>query len=414
MTTFERGSVIEKYVNRHFWEVVGREDLVIVGDVSADWYNQVTSRACAFLGQAGILVAYREKLTDTEFVADRCQAMPLLVTGRRYATDDFLLRIPSFQVAADKPRVRQDELVVEFFVKTRYGQVYDWDCNYVCDMPLDPLAVDCEIRIHDPLIKHHNDDTWNLLHPKMPFDDDRSDIGMSLDPTRMLPTGVTAEDIETLVTQALFVIEGGFARLGITLISVDFTLGVNESGDLVIVDIVGWRLERQKGDDLDKNSELMKAFVSLLRVPKQVMVLWRETAGTEFPDIPTDSGVGVIEVTISSSGSSGKCLRRLQEIALQFPEGGGIIAIDGLTSNLGALLACNTDWPVIAVPSLGQSYPDLMSGIIDALQQHGIPLLVSPSIFLAISSVRRMLSQQSSAACCSVGRLAMEHDPHEH
>jgi len=83
----------------------------------AKFATQTTCNVFRFLQAAGIPVAFREQLSETEFLVDKCQMIPLEGIIRRFAVGSYLNRVPKLKIETREP-YRFEKLVFEIFLKT--------------------------------------------------------------------------------------------------------------------------------------------------------------------------------------------------------------------------------------------------------------------------------------------------------
>jgi phosphoribosylaminoimidazole carboxylase/phosphoribosylaminoimidazole-succinocarboxamide synthase len=333
-----------------------------------------TCRVFELLKQAGIPVAYAKQLSATEFLAPKCQMIPLEVVARRYAFGSYLKRHPElFKPEGALPH-RFDQLVVEFFLKTTGGRLVSKDGRILVD-GLDPKAGE-----EDPFIINPFEAEWGLYHSKKP----------AWDPDAFLKRTVMASDVVArleLMTQmaditkrTFLVLEGAWAMLGYRLIDFKIEFGIGPDGRLYVADVIdndSWRLRDADWKELSKQLfrdgesltvvEDMYALVAVLterfHVPRQALVLWRGSPNDNLPKVDKEAlqqiGVEVVdEIAKSGHKATRHSLDKLSHLATEYPEGGAIIALVGRSNGLGPTLAAHTTWPVISVPLTMKEFPD--------------------------------------------------------
>jgi phosphoribosylaminoimidazole carboxylase/phosphoribosylaminoimidazole-succinocarboxamide synthase len=91
------------------------------------------------LKEAGIPVAYQERISDTEFIATKCKMIGLEVIDRRFAVGSFLSRYPTFVTSKGKiPYCFEEWPRFEVFLKTTKGVILSKDGKEIGKLPNDP------------------------------------------------------------------------------------------------------------------------------------------------------------------------------------------------------------------------------------------------------------------------------------
>ena len=331
----------------------------------------VTCQVFELLKNAGIPVAFVEQISATEFVSPICGMIPLEVVCRRFAVGSFLKRHPEL-INENKDPHRFHKLEVEFFLKTTRGELIIND-EKILD-GLDPQKGE-----EDPFIENPYEDSWKLCHPKKPSWEEGSRLGRQIEADKVLKNSKEmAKEIEEIMRKVFLVLEGAWNNLGYRIIDMKIELGIDESGKLMVADVIdndSWRLRDADWNELSKEAfrqgeeldevEKKYGFVASLsknfRIPKQALVMWRGSESDSFPDLALfkdAKGVTIEEVIMSGHKSTQTCLERLEEILGKYPDGGVIIAKVGRSNGLGPIMAARTSWPVIAVPATMDSFPE--------------------------------------------------------
>jgi len=390
MTEIKKGNLLVEGKTKNIFEVLGDERCIIAEnkpDITrdndpdltrqfakkAEYATNTTCRIFELLRQAGIPVAYMRQLSLTEFLAEKCEMIPLEVVARRYAVGSYLKRYPHLKQPERAPPLRFNNLVVEFFLKTTNGKLVGKDGKVL----VDGLTKAEE----DPFIAYPDSDDieWRLFHPKKPSWEEGADLERTIDPFEdVLGNEEFIDGVEDILRDVFLVIEGAFGNLGYRFIDLKIEFGVNSEDELVIADVIdndSWRLKTfdweelskeafRQGEELDeveKKYGFVSYFVNQFRIPKQVIVFWRGSEKDDFPKIGKEfkkARIEIEEVTLSGHKSSIKCSRKLNELAAKYPEGGVIITKVGMSNGLGPTLAARTSWPVIAVPASVKGFPE--------------------------------------------------------
>ncbi len=333
----------------------------------------VTCRVFELLKRAGIPVAYVEQISPTEFVSPKCTMISLEVVCRRFAVGSFLKRNPEL-INENKERAphRFHNLVVEFFLKTTKGELFDNEEKLVLE-GLDPKEGE-----EDPFIKNPYGLDWELLHPKKPSWQEDSVLGRKVEAGRIL--GKKSEemviDIEKIMRKVFLTLEGAWNNLGYRIIDMKIELGIDDEGNLMVADVIdndSWRLRDadwkelskeafRQGEELDE-VEKKYGFVASLsnnfQTPKQALVLWRGSNSDLFPEVEIFEGlqdVFIEKITMSGHKSTQMCLDKLEEVLSKYPGGGVIVAKVGRSNGLGPIIAARTSWPVMAIPATMDSF----------------------------------------------------------
>lgn len=391
----------------------------------AETATRTTCNVFQLLADAGLPVAYKGRLSETEFLAPRCTMITLEVVARRFAPKEssFVKRRPDLIQEGDQP-FRFDRLEVEFFLKTTAGSLTVDHVNVVDG--LDP-----NIGEEDPFILNPYDEDWRLYHPKRPKWDPTADLKKTINADTisliLRNANVTITEMDRLTRWCFLVLEKAWAQLGYRLIDFKIEFGVGPDGKLYIADVIdndSWRLRTFDWNELSKQlfrdgADLAKvekaygivaALTERFCIPKQVLVIW---SGSEKDDIPSLPKVGELErmgvelVKMAKSGhkATSACLSLLSMMQGKFPGGGVIVAAVGRSNGLGPVLAAHTDWPVIALPlTIDKDSYDIWSSI---RMPSNVPLVTAWPAANAFQAALNILGQ-SNPAVYAYQHLALE------
>lgn len=216
----------------------------------AKYSNITTSRVFELLNAAGIPTHYKEQVSDTEFLAEKCTMIPLEVVVRRYAVGSYLKRHPEFAVPEGQSPHRFDTPVVEFFLKTTRGGLKDAKGETIVE-GLDPQKGE-----EDPFILNPQDSVWKLAHPKKMDSDPEASLGRTVEARRVLGNA-TIEEMRSAIVKSLETLEMFFAKHAFKLIDFKIEFGVTADGRVVISDVIdndSWRLRDKNWNDVSKQS----------------------------------------------------------------------------------------------------------------------------------------------------------------
>lgn len=225
-----------------------------------------------------------------------------------------------------------------------------------------------------------------------------------------------------MLKQVALVLEGAFSQLGIRFIDFKIEFGITTTGKLVIADVIdndSWRARDCNWNELSKQLfrdnasrklienkyALMAELVQSFKIPKQALIIWKGSEADTSPVIPKISGVTVREVILSGHKSPQKCLHKLESILAEYPEGGVILPVVGMSNGLGPTIAARTSWPVITIPATVKATPRDVWSSLNAPSQ--VPLMTVLSPKNAVLAALNILAQKNPAAYM-VRQLAIE------
>lgn len=267
MDKVERGALVNEGKTKKIYEVVGDPKHAIVEykntitafddptftkefATKAKHSNTTTSRVFEMLQKAGIPTAFVRQLSDTEFLAEKCEMIPLEVVVRRYAVGGYLKRHPEFAKPEGEAPHRFDTPAVEFFLKTTNGGLKDPTGATLVE-GLDPMKGE-----EDPFIENPQDPMWRLAHPKKPGSDPTASLQRTIEGARVLGRG-TIKEMESMIVRTLTALEHFFDAHDFKLIDFKIEFGITKDGKVVIADVIdndSWRLRDKNWNDVSKQS----------------------------------------------------------------------------------------------------------------------------------------------------------------
>lgn len=212
----------------------------------AKFATQTTCNVFRFLQAAGVPVAFRGQWSETEFLVDKCQMIPLEVIIRRYAVGSYLNRVPELKAEDGQPPHRFEKLVFELFLKTTGKVIKSFDGREIGNVPVeDPLIDDWSLS--DPF--------WNLRHPKLPYLERGSDFGVVVNLQDIIPGPDLISEIEKITRDTFLLLEGVWSQLECRLIDFKIEFGITSDGRLLVADVIdndSWRLRTNEWQELSK------------------------------------------------------------------------------------------------------------------------------------------------------------------
>jgi len=174
---YQKSKILNEGKTKTIWSVKDNSALIIIEnkkditafddpqftkrfELKAKYATTTTCRVFELLKREGIPVAYLEQLSPTEFLAPKCEMIPLEVVARRYAVGSYLKRMPKFSQPDGQPPFRFEELYTELFLKTTKGQLVGKDGKILVG------GLDAKKGEEDPLFANPKESEWRLLHPK--------------------------------------------------------------------------------------------------------------------------------------------------------------------------------------------------------------------------------------------------------
>lgn len=209
----------------------------------------INDRVMKVLIAAGIPVAYVQQVSQTAFVAERVEMIPLEVVGRRYFVGSSLKRNPELARPEGEPPYRVDEVAVEFYLKTSGGKVSG--LNGTIDLGLDPRRGE-----EDPIVYEPNSRNWQLYHSKKPKGLDAYLVAISS--FEIIADPGLIREMEAILRGLFLVLEKAWEALGIHFIDIKVEFGLTLDRQLVVADVIdndSWRLRTwEKWVELSKEA----------------------------------------------------------------------------------------------------------------------------------------------------------------
>ncbi len=409
-----KGKLLAEGKTKRVYEAEGSDDFVVIEskdeitknddpsqtrllDRKAVYSTTTTCAVFELLKKTGFPVAYERRLSNTEFLAKNCKMIKLESVMRRYAVGSYLKRCPDFEKESGQPPYRFHRLVFELFLKTTQGIITDKDDRVLGMASCDALN---GRPIDDPFISNPKDDVWNLKHPKLPEEDVSSDLRWSILRKDIVLSGAMIKKIEEISRKAFLVLEGAWAILGYRLIDFKIEFGIDSHGNLLIADVVdndSWRLRTEDWQELSKQLfrdnagmteiadkyALVADMVTNFKIPKQAIVIWRESQKGLFPQLPELAGIEEVDVVGTRPQSKLYCLGEIGEVLGGHLERGVILVLGNMKDGLGSLLAARTSWPVIGVSNRCEAH---------------FPMMIVSSLENAVSAALNILAQKNPVA----------------
>jgi phosphoribosylaminoimidazole carboxylase/phosphoribosylaminoimidazole-succinocarboxamide synthase len=359
-------------------------------DSKAVCATKTTAKIFQLLNDCGLPTAFVEQVSDNEFIAAKCEMIPLEVIARRLAVGSFVKRRPELKAPAGQKPYRFHAVLREFFLKTTKGKLEKGNNSQDLGLPEIPAKQGTK-PLDDPLIKDVYANSWELMMPKQPAWEQGANLDITVDPEKAVlpanpeikiqiayPESLSLDVIKAmdkLNHKAFLVIEKAWALLGYVLVDWKIEFGWTEDGVLLISDVIdndSWRLRDQKFQELSKQlhrdglplSEveakygLVTDMVQQIRLPKQALVVWKGSDSDKTPELPLVPGVEREEIVLSGHKKTQACLAKLEELQRDYPDGGVIIAVVGMSNGLGPMLAAHTSWPVVSYPATAKDCPE--------------------------------------------------------
>ncbi len=269
MNNYQKSKILNEGKTKTIWSVKDNPALIIIEnkkDITAfddpEFTKQferkahhattTTCRVFELLKSEGIPVAYLEQLSATEFLAPKCEMIPLEVVARRYAVGSYLKRQPDFTRPNGQPPYRFDELYTEFFLKTTKGQLVGKGGKILVS------GLDAKKGEEDPLIANPKGAEWKLLHPKKQPSDPECDLRKAVQSEYIVNIPGAMDKMEDILKQTFLTLEDAWQSLyNYRLIDMKIEFGITTKGELMIADVIdndSWRLRDANWNELSKEA----------------------------------------------------------------------------------------------------------------------------------------------------------------
>lgn len=411
MAEYVRGELLNEGKTKIIFSVKGHEDLVWIenkNDITANDDESFTKRfgtkaVCAtkttvnvfkLLNEAGIPTAFVEQISETEFIAKKCEMIQLEVIARRLAVGSFTKRRPDLAAKKGEKPHRFHRLVTEFFLKTTKGQLNGKDIG----LPDIPKADGGTKKLDDPLIVDAFKFEWQLAMPKQPSWEKGALLDVIVNSGEFfgdLSPAETLEKMDSMNRKSFLIIEAAWAMLGYILVDWKIEFGILPDGTIVIADVIdndSWRLRGPNFEELSKQLHrdgksldeieakygLVSQMTDQFRIPKQALVVWKGSPDDESPKVPDIPGIEKKEIALSGHKKSQQCLAKLEELLRDYPEGGVIIFPVGMSNGLGPTISSHTSWVGVGVPTHIKEHPEDVWSSLRLPSQNPMATILSP------------------------------------
>ncbi|MAG12938.1 hypothetical protein CL630_03975 [bacterium] len=347
------------------------------------WATATTSNVFRLLEECGKRTAFREQISPTEFVAEKCDMTDLEVIARREGHGSHLKRNPHHQKGVFFPK-----LLVEFYLKTSDKK---WRGK---DLP-----------VNDPLIQfiHRENGTIKgieLYRPDKPLAAQVPFMTVDHFPFKWDQKALV--DMEDTARTSFLILEKAWLIEGYRLVDFKIEFGFNADRKLVLADVIdndSWRIvrsdsyyDKQVFRDGGELSDVAKKYSTVaeatkhFRLPRQRIILWRGSEGDDISSFETGFenffGLPDCELRYHTRSMHKQTRQGLDELDswVNSTKDGDIgcvntvvIAYVGMSNGAGPTLAAHTHVPVIACSPTVKDFPeDIWSSL---RMPSGVPLM---------------------------------------
>lgn len=373
ITAREAGKIITEGKTKEILTVKGRPELVIIrskDDITAGdgarhdviegkaaLATKTTANVFRFLAASGLPVAFLKELDETQFLAQRCDMIPLEVVVRREAHGSFLKRYPECEKGHFFPR-----LILEFFLKTSGKR---WK-EFI--LPKD-----------DPLVKFNDgDEIMSLFLPNQPIRTQSPFLILKDSP--LFGFSNDLETIGKIALKAFLVLEKAWQLEERRLVDLKVEFGRDQEGTLRLADVIdndSWRVLSNEGKHLDKqlyrdgeDIDVVTAGYRLIRdlterfaIPRQQIIFWRGSPNDELQpffeayDWKNQAACEVEVITCSLHKEPVRAYEELARLVQKVPDS-VVISYIGRSNGAGPTLSAQITVPVITVPATFKEFPN--------------------------------------------------------
>ncbi len=333
----------------------GAKHHVIAG--KARLSNRTTSNVFRLLQSCGLPVAFKQEISETGFLAERCAMIPYEVVVRREAHGSFLKRYPGVKRGHFFPR-----LIVEFFLKTS-GKKWK-DVMLPKDDPLIRFDGNCALLyLPDHPIYQQNPFLTLKDFPLRDSESDRKKIG-------------------SIAVKTFLILEKAWQIRGMRLVDFKVEFGKNTNAKMRLADVIdndSWRvlengnyIDKQvyrDGADINTVSEKYRLVADLtgsFGLPRQQIILWRASTHDDlYPFADAIAAYGVDEdcqvkfstYTCSLHKEPVLACQEIWKLTQEIPDS-VVIVYAGRSNGAGPTLSAQVTVPVITVPANFKDFPD--------------------------------------------------------
>ncbi|MDD3808258.1 MAG: phosphoribosylaminoimidazolesuccinocarboxamide synthase [Candidatus Pacebacteria bacterium] len=328
----------------------GKKHDVIVGKGVLS--NTTTCNVFRLLKECNIPVAFKEKLSENEFLAEKCEMLPYEVVVRREAHGSFLKRHPFLKKGHVFPRLK-----TEFFLKTSQKK---WNEHYL--LADDPLA----------MINQNNE--MDLFIPNEPVYEQKPFLTLSNYPLKGEP-GLFS-DMDYTAKQVFLILEKAWQLIGKRLVDFKLEFGFNRKGEILLADVIdndSWRLldsdhyldkqvYRDNGqlNQVTKNYKFVAEATKSFGIPNQQVILWRASSKDNLDEIVDGLkyyGITNIQFVTKSIHKEPGSVQMLHSLIQEVPSS-MLIVLCGRSNGAGPTLSAQCVVPTITVPASYRDFPD--------------------------------------------------------
>ena len=354
------------------------------------------------LKDAGLPVAYGERISPTAFVAPLCKMLPYEMVCRRESHGSHQHRAPWLPLGTIFPKI-----VVEVFAKTSGKKWRDR-----------PIPMD------DPLLEFSGSDVnFYLPHWSREQKDESAKTGfkgflvgqrpfmtVSKDEFLMLPDEEkTLEQMKTLLVRAFLVLERAWQLQGRRIVDIKIEFGIDTFGRLLIADVIdndSWRViykgsyicKQSYRDDGDLNEVTEKyrqvaELTSRFEIPRQRIILWTGSPKDEIKpfdqalrdmlSVERDGSLPGLQPTVhvacSAHKETFKAVREHTRLAQEIPLT-VTLAFIGKSNSAGPVIAANCTHPVFNIPAASaQELPQVVWSSLDMPSNNPVATILNPA-----------------------------------